>query len=75
MTQAHAQDAYKKLSDMVAPLQLQLKTNDTVALDRVTGVHGLSPEEEQGWSEWANGGEGSYPTNCGAIITSHQQIP
>lgn len=75
MTQVHAQDAYKKLSDMVAPLQLQLKTNDTVALDRVTGVHGLSPEEEQGWSEWANGGEGSYPTNCGAIITSHQQIP
>lgn len=63
----HADRAYKKLSEITYPLCLQLGTYKTVPLDRDTGVLGVSPEEEQGWSEWANGGEGSYPTNCSLV--------
>lgn len=63
----HAGMAYRKLSLMTHPLAFRLKTYDTAPLDRDTGVLGVSPEEEQGWSEWANGGEGSYPTNCSLV--------
>jgi hypothetical protein len=63
----HAEMAYKKLSLITSPLKFRLETYETVPLDRDTGVLGVSPEEEQGWSEWANGGEGSYPTNCSLV--------
>ncbi len=68
MTYNHAQKAYAKLSEMFAPLQLKLNTNKTSPLDPNTGVYGLSPEEEQGLSEWSSAGEGSYPTNCSTAM-------
>jgi hypothetical protein len=68
LTPQHAIEAYDALSAMIAPLRLTLRANTTAPLDRDTGICGLAPEEEQGWSEWQNAGEGSYPTNCGGIV-------
>jgi hypothetical protein len=67
MTYNHAYKAYAKLSEMFEPLQFKLKINKTSPLDPNTGVYGLSPEEEQGLSEWSSAGEGSYPTNCSTV--------
>lgn len=66
----HAENAYRTLSDMLAPLCLKLNTDHTAPLDLDTGVFGLRPEEEQGLSEWQSAGEGSYPTNCSTVIRS-----
>jgi len=69
LTPSHAKLAYEKLSQLTYPLKLQLGTDRTVPLDEDPGVLGLSSEEEQGWSEWASGGEGSYPTNCSLMMS------
>ncbi len=68
LSQDHACDAYAKLSEMLAPLQLQLLITKTAPLDLDTGVYGLPPEQEQGLSEWISGGEGSFPTNCSTVM-------
>jgi len=66
----HAYYAYEQLDTLLAPLKLRLGVNATVPLDRDTGIIGMPPEQEQGWSDWASGGgEGAYPTNCCAVMT------
>lgn len=66
----HAEHAYEQLDTLLDPLKLRLGIYSTVPLDRDTGVTGLPPEQEQGWSDWASGGgEGAYPTNCCAVMT------
>lgn len=67
-TNCHAAYAYSKLSDLLPPLTMELRTDKTAPLDTDTGVCGLSSEEEQGWAEWENAGEGSHPTNCCTVI-------
>jgi len=70
-TPKHAYDAYAQLQTLLPPLQFNLKVESTVPLDRDTGVCGLPPEEEQGWSDWASGGgEGTRPTNCCAVMAA-----
>ncbi len=64
LSPAHAYAAYQTLSELTYPLHLTLGTDITAPVDRSTGVPGLPPEQEQGWSEWVSGGEGSYPSNC-----------
>jgi hypothetical protein len=64
----HAQNAYNTLMNLLPPLSIGLATDDTAPLDDPTGVLGVSPEEEQGLSEWVHGGEGSYPTNCNLLM-------
>lgn len=64
----HAQNAYNTLTTLLPPLSIGLATDDTAPLDDPTGVLGVSPEEEQGLSEWTHGGEGSHPTNCNLLI-------
>lgn len=67
---SHTQNAYKKLMDLLQPLQFQLTANEMPAVDLVTDVPGLLPEEEQGWAEWqGGGGEGSRPTNCNPVMS------
>lgn len=66
---SHAQKAFDRLSDLIQPIHLYLGTNDGVPLDRDPGVLGVSREEEQGWTEWASGGETSYPSNCAVTFT------
>lgn len=69
LSPCHADDAYQKLDDLLDTLHLRLAFYSTVPLDADTGVKGLPPEEEQGWSDWASGGgEGAYPTNCCAVM-------
>jgi hypothetical protein len=69
LTPCHALAAYSKLDELLDPLHLRLGFYSTVPLDRDTGVWGLPPEQEQGWSDWASGGgEGAYPTNCCAVM-------
>lgn len=68
LTPLHADAAYGKLSELLPPLQLRLETDRTAPLDPDTGVLGVSSEELQGLSEWQNAGEGSFPTNCCAVI-------
>lgn len=66
----HADRAYQTLSELVCPLRLRLAVYSTTPIDCSENVPGLPPEQEQGWSEWASGGgEGSYPTNCCAVMT------
>lgn len=66
----HTLNAYKKLMELLPPLQFQLVTTEMPPVDLVTGVRGLLPEEEQGWAEWqGGGGEGSRPTNCNPLMS------
>lgn len=69
LSPCHAEDAYRRLDDLLDTLHLRLGFYSTVPLDSDTGVKGLPPEEEQGWSDWASGGgEGAYPTNCCLVM-------
>jgi hypothetical protein len=71
----HAYKAYQKLNDLLPPLIMQLDTDKVPPLDADTGVRGLPSEEEQGWAEWQNGGEGSAPTNCRAVMANATTKP
>ncbi|HEY5028032.1 MAG TPA: hypothetical protein VIK39_06455 [Candidatus Angelobacter sp.] len=69
LSPCHADHAYQKLDDLLDTLHLRLGFYSTVPLDKDTGILGLPPEQEQGWSDWASGGgEGAYPTNCCSVI-------
>jgi hypothetical protein len=69
LTSRHANEAYSRLSCLLPPLRLHLYVHTTEPIDRDTGVCGLPPEEELGWSDWnSGGGEGVHPTNCCAVI-------
>ena len=67
----HACIAYQRLSELLEPFILTLETDKTAPLDPDTGVYGLPREQEQGLSEWESGGEGSYPTNCSAVMVQN----
>ena len=72
LTADHANAAYQTLNDLTG-LNIQLGTTSSAPLDNVTGVNGLTREEEQGLSEWIDGGETSHPTNCN-VLTLDQTI-
>lgn len=67
----HGVDAYQRVK-YVVPLDFTLIADEVPPLDGETDVPGVAPFEEQGWAEWASGGEGTRPENCGVVIT-HQQ--
>lgn len=64
----HLRHAYKKMQDIV-PLDFILIADDTPPIDNKTLVFGVHPAEEQGWSEWVSGGEGTRPENCNPLMT------
>lgn len=72
---AHAKLAYEKLDDLLPPLHMKLATDKVPPLDADTGVRGLPTEEEQGWAEWQNAGEGSHPTNCCGVMANAPAKP
>jgi hypothetical protein len=53
-------------------MNFTVSTDDSPPLDHAEAIHplGLLPEEEMGWSEWENNGEGSRPTNCNTVIVT-----
>jgi hypothetical protein len=74
----HTERAYAQLmcffnpQPKVAGMNFTIATDDSPPLDHAEVIEylGLRPEEEMGWSEWENNGEGSRPTNCNTVVVT-----
>ena len=59
----HAQLASSGLKELVG-LKIDLIASDSPPIDCWVDIPGVHAFEEQGWAEWASGGEGTRPVNC-----------